>query len=62
MMVVDLSLVISAQLYGCLSWLWSSIEEYLYKENIGVLGEMLSKNFQNPCYFFSYNLVITHPN
>ena len=26
---------------GCLSWLWSSIEECLYKGNVGVLGEML---------------------
>ena len=28
--------------------LWSSIEEFLYKGNVGVLEEMLSKFPQNP--------------
>ena len=37
-------------------------EEFLYKENVGVLGEMLSKNFQNSCFCFGYKLVIVHPN
>ena len=43
-------------------WLWSSIEKFLYKENVGVLGEMLSKNFQNPCFCFGHNLAISYPN
>ena len=47
---------------GCLSWLWSIIEECLYKENVGVLGEMLSKIFQNPRFCLGHNLAITHPN
>ena len=45
-----------------IDWLWSSIEEFLSKENVGVLGEMLSNFFQNPCFCFSHNLTISHPN
>ena len=45
-----------------IDWLWSSIEEFLYKENVGVLGEMLSNFFQNSCLCFGHNLVISHPN
>ena len=37
-------------------------EEILYKGNVGVLREMLSKIFQNPCSCFGHNLAITHPN
>ena len=37
-------------------------EEFLYKGNVEVLGEMLSKNFQNPCSCFGHNFAITHPN
>ena len=37
-------------------------EEFLYKENVGVLGEILSNFFQNSCFCFGHNLVITHPN
>ena len=29
-------------------------EEFLYKRNVGVLWEMLSKIFQNPCFCFCY--------
>ena len=50
---------------GCsklFDWLWSSNKEFLYKENVGFLGEMLSKFFQNPCFCFGHNLAITHPN
>ena len=38
-----------------LSWLWSSIEECLYKGNVGALGEMLSKIFQNPHFFLGHH-------
>ena len=34
----------------------------MYKGNVRVLGEMLSKFFQNPYFCFDYNLVISHPN
>ena len=34
----------------------------MYKGNVGVLGEMLSKLFQNPHFCLSHNLTITHPN
>ena len=37
-------------------------EEFLYKGNVGVLGEMLSHFFQNPCFCFGHNLTIAHPN
>ena len=37
-------------------------EEFLYKGNVGVLGETLSKFFQNPCFLFGHNMAITHPN
>ena len=37
-------------------------EEFLYEGSVGVLGEMPSKFFQNPCFCFCHNLVITHPN
>ena len=33
-------------------------EEFLYKENVGVLGEMLSKFSKT----YIFVLVITHPN
>ena len=45
-----------------IDWLWSSIEEFLSKENVGVLGEMLLNFFQNPCFCFGHNLTISHPN
>ena len=34
----------------------------MYKGNVGVLGEMLSNFFQNPCFCFGHNLAISHPN
>ena len=37
-------------------------EEFLYKENVEVLGEMLSNFFQNRYFCFSHNLAIAHPN
>ena len=37
-------------------------KEFLYKGNVRVLGEMLSKFFQNPCFCFGHNLVIAYPN
>ena len=47
--------MVSAQLYGFLSWLWSSIEECLYKENVGVLRKILSKFKENPCFCFGHH-------
>ena len=34
----------------------------IYIKGIFVLGEMLSKFLQNPCFCFGHNLAITHPN
>ena len=34
---------------------WSSIEECLYKGNVGVLGEMLSKIFKNPRFSLGHH-------
>ena len=34
----------------------------MFKGNVGVLGEMLSKLFQNPCFCFGHDLAISHPN
>ena len=47
---------------SCYTVVWIGVEEFLYKENVGFLGEMLSKIFQNPCFCFSYNLAISYPN
>ena len=53
-MVVGLSSVL---------WLSSSIEECLYKENVGVLGEMmLNFFFKNPRFCLGHNLAITYLN
>ena len=41
---------------------WISVEEFLYKGNVGFLGEMLSKFSKTHVFFFCYNLAITHPN
>ena len=40
---------------------WIGFEEFLYKGIVGVLGEMLSNFFQNPCFCFGHNLAITWP-
>ena len=45
-----------------INWLWTSIEEFLCKENVGVLGEMLSNFFQNLYFCFGHNLAISYPN
>ena len=37
-------------------------EEFLYKGNDEVSKELLSKNFQNPCFCFGYKLSYNHPN
>ena len=44
-----------------IDWFWSPIEEFFYKENVGVLGEMMSKFFRNPCFYFGHNMAISHP-
>ena len=56
----DLGVVFYA--LALIDWLWSPIEEFLYKENVRVLGEMLSNFFQNPYFCFGHNLTISHPN
>ena len=40
---------------------WIGVEEFLYKGNVGFLGDMLSKFFKTPL-FFCLNLDIIHPN
>ena len=40
---------------------WIGVEEFLYKGNVGFLGEMLSKFFKTHVFFY-HNLAITHPN
>ena len=37
---------------------WIGVKEFLYKGNVGFLGEMLSKNFKTHVFV----LVITHSN
>ena len=46
---------------SCYMVVWIGVEEFLYKGNVGFLGEMLSK-FSNPCFCFHPNLAITHRN
>ena len=46
---------------SCYMIVWIGVEEFLYKGNVGFLGEMLSK-FPKPMFFFCYNLAIIHPN
>ena len=41
---------------------WISVEEFLYKENVGFLGEMLSKFSKTHILFFGHNLSITYLN
>ena len=43
---------------SCYMVVWISVEEFLYKENIGFLGEMLSKFSKTHVFVF----VITYPN
>ena len=50
-------------LNGCRSvlglfWVMIGFEKFSYKENVGVLGEMLSKFFKTHVFV----LAITHPN
>ena len=37
-------------------------EKYLYKGNDEVSKKLLSKNFQNPCFYFGYKLSYNHLN
>ena len=43
-------------------WVRIGFEEFLYKGNDEVSKELLSKNFQNPCFCFGYKLSYSHPN
>ena len=43
---------------SCYMIVWIDVDEFLYKENVGFLGEMLSK-FSKTHVFV---LAITHPN
>ena len=46
---------------SCYMVVWIGVEEFLYKGNVGFLGEMC-QNFPNPMFFFfCHNLAITHP-
>ena len=38
------------------------LRNFLYKGNVGVLGEMLLKISKTHVFFFSHNLAITHLN
>ena len=38
------------------------VDEFLYKGNDEVSKELLSKNFQNPCFCFDYKLSFNNPN
>ena len=49
-------------MYCSLVLVWIGFEECLYKENVGLSKEMLSKICQNPCSCFSYRLSYNHPN
>ena len=39
---------------------WIGVEEFLYKGNVGFLGEMLPKFSKT--HVLGHNLAITHPN
>ena len=47
---------------------WIGVEKFLYKRNVGFLGEMLSKMFKTHVFVlaisfcFSHNLIIIHSN
>ena len=41
---------------------WIVVDEFLYKGNDEVSKELLSNNFQNPCFCFGYKLSNNHPN
>ena len=47
---------------------WIGVEEFLYKGNVGFLGEMLSKFFKTHVFVlaisfcFNHNLIIVHSN
>ena len=50
---------------GKISWcivVWIVVDEFLYKGNDEVSKELLSKNFQNPCFCFGYKLSYNWPN
>ena len=47
---------------SCYMVVWIVVEEFLYKGNVGFLGEIVVKIFQIPCFCFGHNLAITHPN
>ena len=55
---VDWFISILGVALSCYMVVWISVEEFLYKENVGFLGEMLSK-FSKTHVFV---LAITHPN
>ena len=45
---------------SCHMVVWIGVEEFLYKVNVGFLGEMLSKFSKT--FFFCHNFFITHLN
>ena len=49
-------LLVALSYFWLFDWLWSSNEEFLYKENVGFLVEMLSKFSQNLYFCFGHNI------
>ena len=45
---------------SCYIVVWIVVDEFLHKENDEVSKELLSKNFQNPCFCFGYKLSYNH--
>ena len=48
-------LLVALSCFWLFDWLWSSNKEFLYKGNVGFLGEMLSKFSQNSCFCFGHH-------
>ena len=46
----------------CFDWFGLVLRNGCKKENVGFSKEMLSKIYQNPCYYFGYRLSYNHPN
>ena len=49
---VDWFISILGVALSCYMVVWIGVDEFLYKENVGFLGEMLSI-FQNPCFILA---------
>ena len=58
---VDWFILVLGVSLSCYMVVWIGVEKFLYKGNVGFLGEMLSK-ISKPIFCFGHNLAITHPN